>query len=923
METDDSPTHWHALPGQDALTRLEVTPEGLSPGEAARRLETHGPNRLPQRTRHGVLRLLARQVENPLIWVLLGAAALAIALGKTLDGVVVLAVVVLNGVIGFAQEFRAGKAIEALARMVPQNATVLRGGLPQSVHVEALVPGDVVRLEAGDRVPADVRLLAVKGLRVEEAALTGESVPVDKGTAPAAEDAVPGDRLSMAFSGTLVRQGTGTGVVVATGGATELGRISHLLETTTEVETPLTRELGAVGRVITLGVLALAVVMVLIGAWRSVEHGAALGEALADTLTFAVAMAVGAIPEGLPAAVTIALAIGVQRMASRRAVVRHLPAVETLGGTTVICTDKTGTLTRNEMTAASLRTAGGSYAVEGVGYAPEGGFRRDGEAIAPPDDVVDLLRAGALCGDAALTHVDGDWRVVGDPTEGALVAAAEKAGVDVEQERVRRPRLDVVPFESETRRMLTLHGAGDHAELFLKGATERVLPLCAGVDADAVEAEMEAMAATGVRVLAVARKRLPAGTSTIEPHDLEGDFELLGLVGLIDPPRPEAIAAVARCGAAGIAVKMITGDHPGTARAIGEQLGLGGGRTVTGAELGRASPEELRALARRSNVFARVAPEHKLALVRALQAEGATVAMTGDGVNDAPALQQSDIGVAMGITGTSVAKETADIVLTDDNFASIAAAVEEGRRVYDNLVKVLAFVLPTNLALAAILVAAVAFFPYDAATGGLLLAMSPVQLLWINLVSSVLLTLPLAAEPVEPDAMARPPRPRDAPILDRALVWRTAGIGLVIAGAAVGLFLWEYRRELADGVAPDLARAEAQTMAVTTVIAIQIAYMLHCRSLTSLVPKLAPQGNRPLVLGTLALVALQAAFIYFAPLRAVFGTAPLGVRDLAFALAAAVATVPLMALVKWASGGKRRGPRRAAPRVTPEGLPTG
>ncbi len=909
-------TPWHALPPEDVLARLGTTADGLTPEEAARRLAEHGPNRLPQRSRHGALRLLRRQVENPLVLLLLGAAAVAIALGKTIDGAVVLAVVVLNAVIGFAQEFRAGRAIEALARMVPQNATVLRAGRPDSRPVDELVPGDVVQLAAGDRVPADVRLLAVKGLRVEEAALTGESVPVDKGVDPVAADAVAGDRLSMAFSGTLVRQGTATGVVVATGGATELGRISHMLETTTEVATPLTRELADVGRVLTLGVLALAVVMIAVGTWRSTETGLPLGEALADTLTFAVAMAVGAIPEGLPAAVTIALALGVQRMAARRAVVRHLPAVETLGGTTVICTDKTGTLTRNEMTASMLRTPAGAYEVEGVGYAPDGAFRQPGGApVPPPDDVAELLWAAALCSDAALTREGGEWRVVGDPTEGALVAAAEKAGVRVEEIRRAHRRLDEVPFESETRRMFTLHGGG---VLLVKGATERVVPLCAGVDAAAVEADMEAMAAKGVRVLAVARKDLPPGARAIDPIDLEGEFRLLGLVGLIDPPRPEATLAVAHCRAAGIVVKMITGDHPGTARAIGEALGLGSGRAVTGAELGHASPVELRALARRAHVFARVAPEHKLALVRALQAEGATVAMTGDGVNDAPALQQADIGVAMGITGTSVAKEAADIVLTDDNFASIAAAVEEGRRVYDNLVKVLAFVLPTNLALAAILLAAVAFFPHDRETGRLLLAMAPVQLLWINLVSSVLLTLPLAAERVEPDAMARPPRPREAPILDRALVWRTAGIGLVIAGAAVGLFLWEYHREVAGGVAGDTARAEAQTMAVTTVIGTQIACMLHCRSLTSLMPKLAPDGNRAVVLGTLALVALQAAFIYAPPLNALFGTAPLGLRDLGFALATSAASVPLMALVKWASGGRRTG--RAAPRL-PEGLP--
>jgi magnesium-transporting ATPase (P-type) len=625
--------------------------------------------------------------------VLVAAGALAISLGRPIDGAVVLGVVVANALIGFVQEFRAGKAIEALVEMVPDTATVVRDRVRTAVPATELVPGDIVLLASGDKVPADLRLLAVRGLMVEEAALTGESVPVAKIAEAVAEASALADRTSMAYAGTLVTAGTGEAVVSATGAATELGRISALLEGASQLETPLTRAMTRVATWLTIAISSVAALLFAIGLAR--------GYPLVDAVLAAITLAVGAIPEGLPAIITIALAIGVQRMARRRAVIRRLSAVETLGSTTVICTDKTGTLTRNEMTVKALWTpADGDLGVSGVGYAPEGVLEREGRALAEPTETaVALLRAAVLCSDATVTPAEGGWRVAGDPTEGALVVAARKAGLDPESERGRHPRRDAVPFESEHRFMATLHAG----ELLLKGAPEIVLERCRGVDADAVAAEVDDLAAQGMRVLAVARSA-HAG-ATIEPGDLAGNFSLLGLIGMIDPPRPEALEAVRVCHAAGITVKMITGDHPATAEAIARELGRldRGGSALTGVELAGMGDADLASAAARTNVFARVAPEHKLRLVRALQAQGQVVAMTGDGVNDAPALKQADIGVAMGITGTAVSKESADIVLADDNFASIAAAVEEGRRVYDNLVKALAFVLPTNVGFALVI----------------------------------------------------------------------------------------------------------------------------------------------------------------------------------------------------------------------------
>jgi Ca2+-transporting ATPase len=900
----------HAQGADQVLAALGSAPAGLDPAEAAARLQTHGPNRLPAPAGEGPWLLLGRQFNNPISWVLVGAGALALALGKHTDAAVVLAAVVVNALVGFVQEWRAGKAIAALSALVPESCTVLRGGATVALPAEQLVPGDVVLLAGGDKVPADLRLLGARNLRIEEAALTGESVPAAKDEAAVAADAALGDRACLAFSGTLVTQGAGQGVVVATGEATELGRINRLLAGAGSLETPLTRDLAQVGKLITWAVVGISALLLL---WGWLAKDAPFGEALMTAVTLAVA----AIPEGLPAIVTIALAIGVRRMADRRAVVRHLPAVETLGSTTVICTDKTGTLTRNEMTVQALWCpAGREYRVGGVGWAPHGVVTRDGAPVErAPAELRELLLAGVLCNDAGLEEQDGRWSAGGDPTEAALLVAARKVGLDDADLRRRHARLDLIPFDSATKYMVTLNDLSGGPAALMKGACEMVLERCSLDQAgrERALAAMEGMARHGMRVLALARREAEPGRRGLDPRFAGGGFTLLGLAGMIDPPRQEAIDAIATCHRAGIAVKMITGDHHATAAAIGRELGLvrAGGEALSGADLDRLDEAGFADAAHRCMVFARVSPEHKLRLVGALQARGEVVAMTGDGVNDAPALKRADIGVAMGITGTAVSKDAAKVVLADDNFATIAAAVEEGRRVYDNLIKAIAFVLPTNLGLAAILAAAIFLFPtVDVLVGGqvvheLLLPMSPTQVLWINLVASVTLSIPLAFEVLEPGAMARPPRRRGQPVLSRFVLVRTALVSLAIAAAACLLFLWEFRRVAGAGGAPLTpaafahALAEAQSVAVTAVVLIQCFYLLHCRSLHLGLGAMGWGANPWVWAGIGLLLLLQLGFVYLPPLQAAFASAPLDAAAWLRTVAAAALILPLISLEKW------------------------
>jgi Ca2+-transporting ATPase len=903
----DTP-RWHAQPPEAVLQALAASAQGLTSAEAQQRRATHGPNLLPKGATQGTLTLFWAQINNPISWVLVAAGILAVVLGKQTDALVVFGAVFINAIIGFLQEYRAGREIAALAAMVAENAAVRRDGQVVSLPVAELVPGDIVNLASGDKVPADLRLLQIKNLQVEEAALTGESLPVAKQLAPVGTEAALGERTGMVYGGTMVTQGTATGVVVATGARTELGRINQLLNQTAPLETPLTRQLAVVSRYITFAVIVLAAILF---AYGLLVKGAKLGEAAMTAITLAVA----AIPEGLPAIITIALAVGVRRMAMRRAVVRHLPAVETLGSTSVICSDKTGTLTRNEMTVQALWCAGREYRLSGVGYHPEGVLAHEGAAVTtPPAELHELLLAGCLCNDATLVRKEGAWTINGDPTEAALVVAARKLGLDEGVLRAAHPRIDVIPFESDIKYMGTLNRGGNVEAVFLKGAPEAIMARCS-LDAateQRVRAAQHTLAAQGMRVLALARRTPDAGLAQLTPDWATSGFTFLGLMGMIDPPRQEAIDAIARCHRAGITIKMITGDHHVTAAAIGQDLGIvhHHAEAMSGAELDKLDEAGLREAARRCHVFARVAPEHKIRIVEALQAEGQVVAMTGDGVNDAPALKRADIGVAMGITGTAVSQAAAKIVLTDDNFATIAAAVEEGRRVYDNLIKSLAFVLPTNLGLGMILAAGMFFFPtveVEQLGHELLLPMSPTQILWINLVASVALSVPLAFELLERSAMQRPPRRRDEPVFSTFVLTRTLLTALLMAAGTCLLFLWEYRSvvgAVADGslIPTNLhlrALAEAQTLAVNTITLFQVFYLFHCRSLKDNLSATGWFSNAVVWLGVGGLLLLQAVFTYLPGMNQVFGTVPLnGAAWLRATLVAAV-ILPAITCEKW------------------------
>lgn len=882
---------WHALPLEDSLRATRGRIEGLGTPEAQQRLGEEGPNLLPRASRESLLVVLGRQVANPLILVLLGSAALALIMGKPKDAGVVLTVVVLNALIGFVQELKAGRALASLADMVPEQAMVLRDGQRRSTLASDLVRGDLVFLQSGDRGPADLRLIEVRDLQVVESALTGESLPVSKGVAEVAEGAALGDRTSMAFSGTLVTYGTATGLVVGTGARTELGHISELMRDTATVETPLMRDMDRLGRQLTWAILGVALLVFLVGLAR--------GWGMAEGALAALSLAVAAIPEGLPAVISIALAIGVRRMAQRRSVIRSLPAVETLGSTTVICSDKTGTLTRNEMSVRILWTGEAEVRVEGVGYAPAGRFLLNGRVLeAGPAHLERLLQTGALCSDATFTEEEGRMVLHGDPTEGALVVAAERAGLRCRELREAHPRLDVIPFESEHKYMATLHSLNGGHQLLAKGAPEVLLRRCvrdaqgAPLDVQAVEVEAARLAGQGLRVLALAERTFMG--ERISHEDVQG-LTFLGLQGMIDPPRPESIQAIAECKRAGITVKMITGDHSGTAEAIGLELGLQSPRgAVTGRELDALDPEGFARIAREAHVFARVSPGHKLRLVMALQAQGEVVAMTGDGVNDAPALKRADIGVAMGITGTAVSREAADMVLLDDDFASIRSAVAEGRRVYDNLVKALAFALPTNLGQAMVLLAAILFFPFR--DGVPLLPILPVQILWINLVVTVTLALPIAFEAPEPNLMERPPRRPGEPLFGRFVAYRTLLAGSLFAAGTLGLFLWEVKQT--KGVDPDLALRKAQTLAVTTLALMQAFYLLNCRSLKDGFWKMGLFTNPLVYGGILLLVLLQVSLVHVPQLQKLFHTAPLDACEWTKAVGVSLLVLPIVSLEK-------------------------
>jgi Ca2+-transporting ATPase len=877
-------THlWHAVPAPDAFDLLRSRPDGLTVSEARKRLERYGPNELQEARRISPWQILLEQFKNVLIIILLIATVISFFLGHGLESVVIAVIVLFAVLLGFVQEYRAERAIEALRQMTAPTATVMRDGEEVRIPARDLVPGDVILLSTGDRIPADARLIEAINLQVEESALTGESVPVEKHVHPLGYDNLPlGDRRNMVYAGTSVTYGRGRALVVATGMHTEFGKIARMLQTVETVRTPLQENLDRVGNVLARAAFVVVGLIVALGLLR--------GQPVIDMLIFGIALAVAVVPEALPAVVTISLAIGVQKMAKRNALIRRLPAVETLGSTSVICTDKTGTLTKNEMTVRTVFTAGQSFVISGAGYAPDGEFFLEDRPVAPPEPLLLTLKAAALASDARLLKKEGgSWAIKGDPTEGALIVAAAKAGLWKDALDAENPRIHEIPFSSETKRMTTLHQPAEDATAYAKGAPEVILEGCDFVlSADGVQPlddarreqimrQAQDMASQALRVLGVAFK--PGAT----PDNAATGMTFLGLIGMIDPPRPEARDAIATCVQAGIRPVMITGDHPLTAQAIARDLGLlDGGRIVAGAELEAMSDEQLKRQVQNISVYARVSPAHKLRVVTAWQANGHIVAMTGDGVNDAPALKRADIGVAMGITGTDVTKEAAAMTLTDDNFASIVAAVEEGRGVFSNIKKYLMYLLSSNIGEIGLMAGATLL--------GLPLPLSAVQILYVNLATDGLPALALAVDPPEEDLMKRKPRNPRIGIFTRPVVTLMALGGVWSALVNLGLFIWA----LNSGRGLE----QAMTMTFVSLVLIQFFKAYNFRSDRHSVLR-RPFANKWLNLAIIWELVLLSLIVYLPFLHDAFGTYALSPTDWLIVAGLAVTVVPVLELAKW------------------------
>lgn len=873
---------WHAQSIDVVLGMFATTTSGLTADEAALRLDSYGPNELQAFERTSAWHTLAAQFKNVLILILLGATLISGVLGHGLEAVVIAVIVVFAVLLGFVQEYRAERALEALRKMAAPLAHVLRDGVERSIPSREVVPGDVVILRAGDRVPADCRITAAVNLAIDEAALTGESVAISKTTAELPADRLAiGDRRNMAYAGTVVTYGRGQAVVVATGMSTEFGRISGLVQTVEAGRTPLQENLDTLGRMLGKAALVVVALIVALGLWR--------GLPLLDMLIFGIALAVAVVPEALPAVVTISLAIGVRRMVKRNALVRRLPVVETLGSTSVICSDKTGTLTKNEMTVRKVFVGGRLLTVSGAGYEPVGAFSDSERGITPDPATLELLRAGALASDARLRRENDRWQIEGDPTEAALVVVAAKAGLDQLTLESKTPRTAEIPFSSERRRMTTLHDAAGSSVAYSKGAADVILDGCtywmgaAGEalltpsDRDSLHAIEQRMASEGLRILAIARKN-GATLSDAEQH-----MTLLGLVGIMDPPRPEARAAVQTCQHAGIRPVMITGDHPVTATTVARELGLlASGRVVSGHDLEVMSDEELEHQIRDISVYARVSPADKLRVIAAWQKRREVVAMTGDGVNDAPALKKADVGIAMGITGTDVSKEAASITLLDDNFASIVAAVEEGRIVFANIKKYLAYLLSSNVG--EILLMA------GAALGGLPLPLTAVQILYVNLATDGLPALALAVDPPDKDLMHRKPRNPRAGIFTRPLLVLLLSGGVWSAIVNISLFAWL----LSAGRSVE----EAVTLTFISLVLIQFFKAYNYRS-DRLSVFQRPFANHWLNLAVLWELVLLALILYVPFLQRPFGTFSLGTGDWILVVAMALTIVPVLEAVKW------------------------
>ncbi|MES9829935.1 MAG: cation-transporting P-type ATPase [Candidatus Thiodiazotropha sp.] len=885
------------MPADEVEGLLESSAtKGLDIFELEHRHAHFGPNRLTPQKGKGPLELFFLQFHQPLIYILLAAALITFLLQEWVDSGVIFGVVLVNAIVGFIQESKALKAIEALAQSMEGSATVVRAGEKIVIPSTEVVPGDLVLLQSGDKVPADLRLLRSRELQIDESTLTGESVPVQKRPDPLARETVLADRHNMAYSSTLVTHGTGAGLVVATGDSTEIGHINALISSAEILATPLTRKITQFSGVLLWIILVLAGLTILAG-WM---HGGSLLE----TFMAAVALAVGAIPEGLPAAMTIMLAIGVGKMARRNAIIRRMPAVETLGSTTVICSDKTGTLTQNQMTVKEVCAGGGCYEFAGTGYAPEGNISLSDSVIDAKAHgvLIECLRAGLLCNDSRLIHNENKWGIEGDPTEAALVSAALKAGLTVESSEQEYPRIDTLPFESENHYMATLHqtAAEAHGIIYLKGSVESIVSRCQDaldpngdrtqLDTDLIDQQVEEMAIRGLRVLSFARKIPSAPTSSVGHADVSEGLTFLGLQAMMDPPRQEAISSVNTCQQAGVRVKMITGDHVVTAASIAHQIGLDGTTkdnmddfAISGHALTELTDQNLVDAAGKIAVFARVTPEQKLRLVEALQAQGHVVAMTGDGVNDAPALKQADIGVAMGMGGTEVAKEAADMVLTDDNFSTIEAAVEEGRAVFDNLVKFITWTLPTNVGEGLVILLAVFL--------GVALPITPVQILWINMTTAVLLGLMLAFEDKEPGIMTRPPRRPETPVITQELAIRIGVVSLMLVTGAFGLFEWV----LSQGQSLEIARTVAMNMFVFG----ELFYLFNCRSLRYSMFQLGIFSNRWLILGVAVMAGLQILMTYVPTMNLLFGTAPIGLVEWGLILGGGLAIYTVVGTEKW------------------------
>lgn len=909
----------HQLPAEEVLQLLGTDADkGLDILELQSRQARYGPNVIPAARGHGPWVRFLLQFHTPLVYILLAAAAITAVLQEWVDSGVIFGVVLVNAVIGFLQESSAAKALAALAQTTLTEASVLRAGQMRRISSNELVPGDIVLLQSGDKVPADIRLFQCRDLQVDESALTGESAPVDKQVEEMPADTSLAERRNLVFSSTLVTYGQARGVVFATGTSTEVGHISKLISNADALETPLTRKIARFSQLLLVVIMGLAGVTFLVGCLR--------GQPAIEMFMAAVALAVGAIPEGLPAAVTITLSIGVARMARRRAIIRKLPAVETLGSTTIVCSDKTGTLTVNQMTVSEILAGATFYETSGSGYEPIGEIRaksEDGPTLADNCAARECLLAGLLCNDSALSEKAGRWEVHGDPTEGALLTSAAKAGLDRKEWTTRLRRIDTIPFESQHQYMATLHVSGTVTErkMYVKGAVEVLLSKSVDmldasgkrvpINTDSIQQQLESLAAKGLRVLAFASADLPSDTQTIQ-HANVMQLTFLGLQGMIDPPRAEAISAVRACQSAGVHVKMITGDHALTARAIAQQIGLNGQtgsasnspQVLTGRELAKLSDTQLIQSADQVAVFARVSPEQKLRLVRALQAGNHIVAMTGDGVNDAPALKQADIGVAMGITGTEVAKEAADMVLTDDNFATIKAAIEEGRGVFDNLTKFIVWTLPTNMGEGLVILAAI--------FAGTALPILPVQILWINMTTAVLLGLMLAFEPKEQDIMQRTPRDPRTPILTGVLFGRIALVSLIMLVGAFGSFEWGLGKGAAWGLDQAASEAHARTVAVNVFVMVELFYLFNCRSLTKSMFQLGVFSNLWIWVGVGGMITLQLSFTYTPFMNRFFHSAPIGWDAWWRILLTAVVAYTIVGLEKW---GRRKWTERTSARV--------